>query len=323
MEKPIILKAAKLPEATVAELKATFDVIDLPTEPEAARAVLEAEGARVRGVALRKTIIDTAFLEALPQLEIISSYSAGLDNVDVPAVKARGIVIENTSHILAEDVANAALGLALAVTRDLVQADGFVRAGKWPGQPQYRLGRSISRMKVGIVGLGTIGQALARRLEAMGAEVHYHGPRAKPVDYPFHADPADLAAVCDMVILTCPLSEATRHLVDARVLEALGPRGFLINVARGPVVDEAALLACLAADGLAGAALDVFEHEPQVPEALIADPRVVLTPHLGSGTEETRQAMADHVVDSLARHFAVPGPRSRPALASAGQVRSA
>jgi len=309
MSKPIILKAAKLPEQTAAELEAMFTLRVLPADPAAARDWLATHGAGIRGLALRKTVIDAAFLDLLPDLEIISSYSAGLDNVDVAAVTARGIALKNSSHVLAADVANCALGLALALTRDLVQADRFVRAGTWPDQPQYRLGRSLSRMQVGIVGLGTIGREIARRLEVLGAGIHYYGPRPKPVDWTWHASPQSLAGAVDLMILACPLSDETRHLVDASVLAALGPRSFLVNVARGPVVDEAALVAALAADGIAGAALDVFEHEPQVPAALIADPRVILTPHLGSGTEETRQAMGDHVVDSLAAHFGLPSPR--------------
>jgi lactate dehydrogenase-like 2-hydroxyacid dehydrogenase len=309
MNKPIILNAAELPDWTRAELDAHFDVLDLPDDDAAASAFLKAHGSEIRGIALRKTRIDAAFLDALPALEIISSYSAGLDNVDVGAVRARGVIIENTSHILAEDVANAALGLALAVTRDFVNADAYVRSGQWPVQGQYRLGRSISRMKVGIVGLGTIGSAIAKRLRAFGSQIAYFGPSRKAVDMPYYDDVAQLARDSDMLILTCPLSSATHHLIDANVLDALGPDGYLVNIARGPVVDESALIAALASDKLTGAALDVFEHEPEVPDALLRDRRLVLTPHIGSGTVETRRAMAEHVVDALARHFGIDGPR--------------
>jgi len=309
--KPTILNAAELPEWTNAELRALFNVLDLPKDPEAAAAFLAKHGHEVRGIALRKTKIDAAFLDVVPAVEIISSYSAGLDNLDVQAARSRGITIENTSHILAEDVANAAVGLALAVTRDFINADGFVRTGTWPEHGHYPLGRSISRMKVGIVGLGTIGSAIARRLQAFGSKLAYFGPSRKSVDMPYYDDIVRLARDCDMLILTCPLSPSTRHLVDRAVLDALGPRGYLVNISRGPVVDEAALIATLAQDGIAGAALDVFEHEPVVPEALIRDRRVVLTPHIGSATGETRQSMAENVVDTLARHFGLPGPRGR------------
>lgn len=311
MEKPTILLAAALPAATITELNDLFDVIALPADKGAIGPFLRERGAGVRGLALRKTVVDAAFLDALPALEVISSYSAGLDNLDVAHAKARGIRIENTSHILADDVANTAIGLVLAVTRDIVRADAYVRSGAWAKGGEYPLGRSVSRMKAGVVGLGAIGSAIAARLRALGAEVAYSGPSRKPVDLAYYADVAEMASACDLLVLTCPLSPATHHLVDAKVLENLGPRGFLVNVARGAVVDEQALVAALAADGIRGAALDVLEFEPEVPEALIAHPRVVLTPHIGSATEETRQAMADNVVDALARHFGIAGPRDR------------
>ena len=225
MDKPILLKTADLPQWTTDELHALFDVHELPTDADAAAAFLKAQGPSIRGMALRKTKVDTAMLDALPALEIISSYSAGLDNVDVAAVKARGIVIENTSEVLAEDVANTALAVALALTRDVVNADAFVRSGRWLEQSQYPLGRSISHMRVGIVGLGTIGSAVARRLTAFGSRVSYYGPRRKPVDLPYVDDVTRLAANSDMLILTCPLSLSTHHLVNGAVLDALGPRG--------------------------------------------------------------------------------------------------
>ncbi|MBN3846346.1 2-hydroxyacid dehydrogenase [Paraburkholderia sp. Ac-20342] len=310
MSKPIILNAAELPARTQAELASLFTVLDLPQQADEAAALLARHGASIRGIALRKTKIDAAFLAALPALEIIASYSAGLDNLDVQSAQVRGIRIENASRVLAEDVANTAIGLALAVTRDLVQADAYVRSGKWPEQGALPLGRSISRMRIGIVGLGTIGAAIAKRLQAFGSRLAYYGPNRKPVDLPYYDDVARLAADSDMLILSCPLSPQTHHLVDARVIDALGPQGFLVNIARGPVVDEAALIAALADKRIAGAALDVFEHEPHVPRALIDDPRVVLTPHIGSATEETRTGMADNVVDMLASHFGIAGPRS-------------
>lgn len=303
IDKPIVLKAAELPDWTTEALRARFTVLELPKDAADAAAFLRQHGAGIRGMALRKTKVDAALLDALPALEIISSYSAGLDNIDLPAVKARGIVLENTSHVLAEEVANTALGLALAVTRDLVRADAFVRSGRWPAHGQYPLGRSISRMRVGIVGLGAIGSAIARRLAAFGSQMAYFGPNAKSVDLPYCDDLVRLAAESDMLILACPLSPATHHLVNAKVLDALGPQGYLVNVARGPVVDERALIEALSTDRIAGAALDVFEHEPEVPDELAGDARLILTPHIGSATEETRRAMAENVVATLARHF--------------------
>lgn len=309
MPKPTILRAAELPAENVAELAAHFHLLDLPDDPAGARAFLAAHGAGVRGLALRKTRVDADFLAALPALEIISSYSAGLDNLDVAAARARGIRIATTSQVLAGDVANLALGLALAVTRQIPQADAFLRAGEWRGGAEFQLTRSLGRMRVGVVGLGTIGLCLADRLVALGARVAYCGPRPKPVAHDYIPDVAGLAAACDMLVVACPLTPDTHHLIDAAVLARLGPEGYLVNISRGAVVDEAALVAALAQGGIAGAALDVFEREPEVPAALIADRRLVLTPHVGSATHDTRAAMADHVVDALIRHFGLAGPR--------------
>lgn len=303
MSKPVVLKAAELPDSTVAEMEKLFTVLHLPKEKAEIPAFLRDYGSTVQGMALRKTIVDAALLDALPKLDVIASYSAGLDNVDVAAVRARGIALHNSSHILARDVANTAILLLLAVTRDLVNADAFVRDGRWSDGGSYPLGRSIVGVNVGILGLGAIGTEIARRLEVLGARVAYSGRNQKPVDWPYFPTPLALAQGCDVLILTCPLTDETRHSVDAAVLDALGPRGYLVNIARGPVVDEAALIAALANRRVAGAGLDVFEFEPQIPRELLESPRLVLTPHIGSGTEETRQAMADNVVDCLATHF--------------------
>ena len=213
---------------------------------------------------MRKTIIDRTFIDRLPALEIISSYSAGTENIDTAYAREKGIVVANTSHILAGEVANLALAQILAVTRGLVNADNFVRSGKWPFET-FPLTRSLKGMKVGIVGFGHIGSEIAKRLDAVGAEPAYTGPNRKPV------------------------------------MAAIGAEGYLVNIARGPIVDETGLVALLAQNGIAGAALDVFEDEPNVPQALIADRRVVLSPHMASGTNETRQFMGDAMVDALVR----------------------
>lgn len=296
--KPAILVAAKLPASNYAELEAAFAVHALPDDPHARQAFFDTIAPSVRGIAVRKTIIDAAMIDSLPALEIIASYSAGTENIDVHHATSRGIAVTNTSHILAEEVANLAIAQALALTRNTHAADRFVRAGRWSSET-FPLSRSMRGMHVGILGFGHIGQAIARRLDAVGAITHYSGPNRKPVDRPFHPDPVSLAQAVDMLIVTCPLTPQTRGVVDETVLAALGPQGFLINIARGPIVDEAALLATLASDGLAGAALDVFTDEPDVPEALIADERVILSPHIGSGTTQTRQLMGDAMVDAL------------------------
>lgn len=310
MTRPPILRAAKLSDQTNAELEAAFEVHDLPADAARAAAFFEEIGPRLRGLALRKTQVDAALLDSLPDLEIISSYSAGLENVDLDAARARGIEIANTSHILADEVANLALGQILVVTRDIGNADRYVREGGWLEAP-YPLQVSLQGMEVGIVGFGQIGQALARRLQAVGARVRYSGPRRKPVDLPYHATPLELARACRLVVLTCPLTPETRGIADARFLEAIGPGGWVVNISRGAILDETALIEALQRDALAGAALDVFADEPKVPEALKRDPRVLLTPHIGSGTTQTRQRMGDAMVDALVAKLGTDTPPHR------------
>ena len=297
-----ILQAAELPEKTDRELKEAFTVIRLPEGHDKVAAVLSEHGTKIRGVAVRHAHIDKAMLDMLPALEIISSYSAGLDGIDTDAARARGIEIHNTSKILAEDVADLAVALSISVTRGLMRGHDFVRDGNW-GTGSFPLGRSLRSLKTGIVGFGHIGSAIAARLAVMGAAIAYFGPRKKPVDYPYFDRIEDLAAWSDLLIVTCPAVPATVGLIDQMVLDKLGPDGFLVNISRGTIVDEQALIATLAKDGLAGAALDVFEHEPHVPEALRNDPRIVLSPHMGSGTRETRQQMGDRMIEALVEHF--------------------
>ena len=300
-----ILKAAILPEKTTAELTARFHVHELPQDASSRDEFFHAFGPEIRGVAVRKTYIDRAFIDGLPRLEIIASYSAGLENVDVAYAQSRGIRITNTSHILAEEVANLGLGLVLSLTRGIVAGHAFVQTGRWE-RGSFPLGRSVRGMRVGIVGLGHIGAALALRLEMLGARIAYTGPRPKDVDYTFHADILSLARWSEVLVLTCPLTPETRGLIGREVIECLGPQGYLVNIARGGVADERVLIEALASNSIAGLALDVFQGEPHVPEALRADPRVVLTPHIGSGTVETRQRMGDAVVDALSAHFGLP-----------------
>jgi lactate dehydrogenase-like 2-hydroxyacid dehydrogenase len=211
--------------------------------------------------------------------------------------------VHNTSKILAEDVADLAIALAIATTRGTARGHEFVRSGQWESRT-FPLGRSLRSLKTGVVGLGHIGSAVASRLAVMGAPVAYHGPRRKPVDYPYFDNILELARWADMLIVTCPATPETEGLIGQKVLDALGSDSFLVNISRGTIVNETALIGTLARDGLAGAALDVFQHEPRVPEALRNDPRVVLSPHMGSGTRETRQQMGDSMVKALLDHFA-------------------
>lgn len=299
-----ILQAAHLPEKTARELSETFNIIHFPKDHAEGVRILAENGPSIRGIAVRHAHIDKAMLDTMPALEIISSYSAGLDGIDVEAAQARGIAVHNTSKILAEDVADLAIALAISVTRGTVRGHDFVRDGAWESGGTIPLGRSLRSLKTGIVGLGHIGAAVTRRLQAMGVTVAYQGPRRKPVDLAYFATAVELADWADLLIVACPAMPETIGLIDQQVLDALGPDGFLVNISRGTIVDEAALVATLARDGVAGAGLDVFQKEPHVPEVLRNDPRVVLSPHMGSGTRETRQQMGDQLVEALLEHFA-------------------
>jgi len=260
---------------------------------------------RVRGIAVYALHgCPAPLIEALPRLEIIACMGVGVDAIDVACARSRGIAVTNTPDVVTEDTADLALALLLAVERRLAEGDRFVRRGDWP-KGDLRLGRKATGRKLGILGLGRIGRAVARRAEGFAMEIAYSGPRPKPdAPYRYLADPVELASWCDILIVACPGGAATRHLVNRAVLEALGERGTIVNIARGSVVDEAALVAALQSGTIGAAGLDVFAHEPRVPPELMEMDNVVLTPHIGSATRETRQAMGDLMVENLLAHFA-------------------
>ncbi len=243
-------------------------------------------------------------IAALPNLKIISSYGVGYDGIDVQAAVDRGIVVTHTPNVLNADVANTAIMLMLAVSRRLVVDDAYVRAGRWPKEGAAPLTRSIEGKKVGILGLGRIGETIAEKLQVFDCEIVYHTRNPKPeVAYEYYGNLVKMARDCDFLVIVTPGGPATRKLVDKAVIEALGPEGTLINIARGTVVDETELVAALVDGRLGAAGLDVFENEPHVPEALFGLENVVLTPHVGSATEETRRAMGDLVVENIVRFF--------------------
>lgn len=247
---------------------------------------------------------DAAMMDALPKTEIISCFGVGYDAIDVTAAKARKIAVTNTPDVLTDDVADLALGLLIDVARRISRGDRFVRAGGWL-KGGLEFGTTLTGKKVGIVGMGRIGHATAKRAEAFGLKVLYHGRRQQPdIAYPYYADLMRLAQDSDFLVLTLPGGPETKGLINADVLAALGSKGMLVNVARGSIVDEAALVAALQAGKLGGAALDVFADEPRVPSALMAMDNVVLQPHVGSATHNTRAAMGQLVVDNLLAHFA-------------------
>lgn len=237
----------------------------------------------------------------LPALEIVAIFGVGYEKVDLTLARERGYRVTNTPDVLTDDVADLAIGLTLSVLRRLVQADQFLRAGSWAGA-RYALGRKLTGKRVGILGLGRIGQAIGRRLEAFTPHIGYVNRSEKSSAYSRFADLPALASWCDVLVVAASAGCGT--LIDAAVLRALGPDGVLINVSRGALVDEAALVEALESGVIAGAGLDVFAEEPKVPAALMARPDVVLTPHIGSGTVETRQAMGELVLANLAAHFA-------------------
>ncbi len=295
MTRPELLTVAKLPPFLMAPLEGAFTV-----HPNADGAPLE----RIRAICGGgESKVPAALIAQLPALEIVSIMGVGYDGVDVAACKARGVVVTHTPDVLNDDVADLALALALNIARRIPQADRHVRDGKWPQGPMP-LATKLSGARMGIVGMGRIGQAIAHRALAFGMSIAYTARSAKPaLPYAFHATPRELAAASDFLVIITPGGAATRKMIDASVLQALGPKGFLINVARGSVVDEAALIDALQRNVIAGAALDVFENEPNVPDALRAADNVVLAPHIGSATRATRQAMADLAFGNLQAHF--------------------
>jgi len=279
------------------------------------RAAFERDVApRIRAVLTTGTVgLDAAGARVYPKLEIVSVHGVGVDAVDLAAMAARGIVVTNTPDVLTEDVADLAVSLLLGAARRIPLLDRYVRAGHWEEKRPLTPARSLRGKVAGIYGYGRIGQAVASRLRAFGMEIRYFQRSVGPEPRLRCDSLFDLAAASDFLVLCTPGGAATRHAVDAAVLEALGPEGTLVNVARGSVVDQAALAAALFGGRLGAAALDVFEDEPRVPAALRAMDNVVLTPHVGSFTVETRRAMAALAVGNLEAHFA-----GRPALSPVG-----
>ena len=258
--------------------------------------------AHVRAMAVSAPIqsIDDTLLAALPKLQIISSFGVGYDHIDANAAAKRGIVVTHTPDVLTEEVADTAIGLLLNTVRELPQSERYLRAGKWP-EGNFPLSRATLRNRtVGIVGLGRIGIATARRLEAFGVPVVYHTRHPRPeLSYRHYPRLIDMARDVDTLIVIVPGGAATKNMIDAEVLAALGPNGIVINVARGSVIDEPALIAALRDGKILAAGLDVFVAEPHVPEEFLAMDNVVLLPHVGSASEFTRAKMDQLLVDNI------------------------
>ena len=302
MSKPEILVIAKVWPPYMEMLKEAFVVHDRLHESDPASFAQVAP--RIRGIAgSGESQVSRELIAQLPALEMISVFGVGYDKYDVAAARERGIPVTNTPDVLTDDVADIGISLMLAVARSVPQADAYVRDGKWPTGPMP-LARKVTGARLGIVGLGRIGSAIARRAAGFDMRIAYTA-RNKVADcpYAYYPTPAALAAEVDFLIVITPGGAGTKGLINAEVLAALGKKGYLINVARGSVVDEAALIEALKNEVIAGAALDVFEDEPNVPEALMQMRNVVLTPHIASATWQTRRAMADLAFGNLEAHF--------------------
>ena len=268
-------------------------------------ALISANAANIRGVATSGHHgCPNPLMAKLPNLEIIASYGVGYDAIDVAACKAAGVRVSNTPDVLNDAVAEITLGLMIALCRRIPQADRYTREGRWT-DANYPLTGELTGAKVGILGLGRIGKEIARRCQVFKMQVVYHGRSKQAYEpYPYYDDLVTMAKDVDWLVVIAPGSAETSGIVSRQVMEALGPEGNLVNMARGSLVDELALVELLQAGRLGGAALDVFAQEPKVPEALFALDNVVLSPHQGSATNKTRTAMGDLVIRNLAAHFA-------------------
>lgn len=304
--KPEILVVTPIYAPTLAALERDYVVRKLWVEPDPDAYMKRACG-NVRALVTTGLFgFGRSHIDALPRLEIIACFGNphGVAAEHRAAAADRKLIVTNTPDSITEPVADLALALLIAVMRGIVQADRFVRAGKWPAGP-FPPGRGLGGKTCGIIGLGLIGSAVAKRVEPLGMSVCYHGPRRKQdVAYPYHADLASMARASDCLVVSCPATPQTRNLVDARILDALGPDGYLVNVARGSIVDEQALIAALRDGKIAGAGLDVYADEPRVLAELLRMDQVVLAPHIGSTTREIRDARGAKVLANLRAHFA-------------------
>lgn len=288
----------------MAQLEATY-TLHRYDEADDKPAFLREYGPRCTAIATNgHSALSADDLQHLPNLGIVGCSSAGFEMIDAEALRTRGIQFTNTSAALRDDVADVALMLTLAARRQLVAAHAYVRSGDWGRNGMYPLLSSMSGKRAGIVGLGQIGQAIARRFEPMGVEIGYTARSEKPIAYPYFAQLLDLAEWSDILLVVVPGGAETEGMINAEVMAALGPAGILVNVARGSVVDEPAMIVALRSRALGHAALDVYRNEPNPDPALTILPNVTLYPHHASGTVETRDAMAQLVVDNLAAYYA-------------------
>ena len=304
MTRPDILQLGGYPDWDQVPLAAAFTLHrhDLAADKPA---LLAQVGPHIRAIATHGGLgASAAIIAACPKLEIIAVYGVGYDAVDLPACRARGIHVTNTPEVLTGDVADLAVGMLLAQARRMVAAEAWARSGDWAAKGGFPLTRRVFGMRAGILGLGRIGLAVGQRLAAFDMDIAYSAQSPKPVDWTYIPDPVALAARSDVLFVTLAASAATRHIVNAKVIKALGPEGIIVNVSRAANIDEAALLDALETGALGGAALDVFEGEPALNPRFRTLPNVLLQPHIGSGTFLARRAMGQVMRDNLTAHFA-------------------
>ena len=298
-EQPRLLHLGKPVPYLLDRLRKTFDVTLLQDQPDRA-AFLAAEGAAFRLVSADgNTGLDDDLRAHCPNVEVLSSYGVGYDAIDAGDAAGRGIIVTHTPTVLDKEVADTALMLWLAAAKQLVAAHDWAASGAWEREGPFPFQRGIRDRTVAILGLGRIGMEIAKLAQVFGSRILYTARGPKDVPFDFVADLTEMARQADVLFVICPLTDETRHIVTREVMDALGPDGILINIARGPVVDEAALVAAIADGTLGHAALDVFEAEPKVSDGLKGRANVTLAPHIGSATVETRRAMSDLVCRNL------------------------
>ena len=305
MTKPHVLQMGPYPEWDIAPLEQRFVLHRLYDATDKA-AFLGEVGPQIRAIATRGDMGASAeVIAACPALEIIAINGVGYDAIDFPSVRARGITVTNTPDVLNGECADLAVGMMLALARGMIGGEAWARSGDWAAKGAYPLQRRVWGQRAGILGLGRIGMELGRRLQGFGMKISYlaRSPKEVPADWQFIADPVDLARASDFLFVTALANASTKHIVNARVLEALGPRGMVFNISRAQNIDELALLDALEAGTIGGAGLDVFEGEPALNPRFTRLNNVVLQPHVGSATMETRVEMGKLVLDNLVAHF--------------------